>query len=90
MPDIFSQDSEALNKIFKLKGTAAASATSASSDAMLSKERISRAKKMMAPFVLRRKKSQVLTEIPKKIRKVEMCSPTEWQLELYKVFLLLF
>ena len=45
---------DSLRAIFKTKGDAKV--------ALLSQERISRAKKMMTPFVLRRRKDQVRTE----------------------------
>lgn len=51
LPDQFAESLEHLRAIFKVKGDAKVS--------LLSQERISRAKKMMTPFVLRRRKDQV-------------------------------
>ncbi|TPX74987.1 hypothetical protein CcCBS67573_g03755 [Chytriomyces confervae] len=76
MPRIFAQDEDALRQIFTLKN---------SSDAtVLNRQRIQRAKKMMAPFVLRRKKVDVLTELPSKARREVMCSMSPTQDELYQ------
>jgi SWI/SNF-related matrix-associated actin-dependent regulator 1 of chromatin subfamily A len=51
LPDQFAESLDHLRAIFKVKGDAKVS--------LLSQERISRAKKMMTPFVLRRRKDQV-------------------------------
>ncbi|KAJ2962089.1 hypothetical protein NQZ79_g2814 [Umbelopsis isabellina] len=51
---------------------------------MLSMERIKRAKKMMTPFVLRRQKSQVHTDLPEKIHVIERCAMTERQSQVYQ------
>ncbi|KAJ1537039.1 ATP-dependent helicase smarcad1, partial [Nowakowskiella sp. JEL0078] len=45
-------------------------------------ERVSRAKKMMKPFILRRKKCDVLQDLPSKIEKIHKCSPTITQQKL--------
>ena len=51
MPDEFSDISEQLRAVFKTKGD--------SKVTLLAQQRVSRAKKMMTPFVLRRRKDQV-------------------------------
>src|ERR1700722_1117449 len=51
LPSQFAESLASLRAIFKVKGDAKVS--------LLSQERISRAKKMMTPFVLRRRKDQV-------------------------------
>lgn len=51
MPDEFSDISEQLRAVFKTKGD--------SKITLLAQQRVSRAKKMMTPFVLRRRKDQV-------------------------------
>lgn len=51
LPDQFTEHMESMRAIFKVKGD--------SKVTMLSQERVSRAKKMMTPFVLRRRKDQV-------------------------------
>ncbi|CAO3631257.1 unnamed protein product [Cunninghamella blakesleeana] len=55
---------------------------------MLSRRRIERAKKMMTPFVLRRKKAQVLSHLPKKTHYIENCPMVECQQELYQSIIL--
>lgn len=75
LPDQFRDASESLRAIFK--------ANPGSHANLLSRERISRAKKMMTPFVLRRKKAQVLKDLPKKIEKIEWCDMTDLQKEVY-------
>ncbi|KAJ3207403.1 hypothetical protein HDU82_003761 [Entophlyctis luteolus] len=78
MPRIFANEHIALRQIFSLKNT------SPSEAALLNKQRINRAKQMMTPFVLRRKKVDVLTDLPRKIRKTILCDMTANQQILYK------
>lgn len=75
MPDQFRDANESLRAIFKVAPGQSAN--------LLSRERISRAKKMMTPFVLRRKKAQVLKDLPQKLERVEWCGMTELQREVY-------
>ncbi|TIA91290.1 hypothetical protein E3P99_01135 [Wallemia hederae] len=75
LPEYFQDTEEALRVVFKVKPGVHAS--------MLSRERVSRAKKMMQPFVLRRKKAQVLTDLPKKTELVTYCELTENQKSIY-------
>jgi hypothetical protein len=51
LPEQFAGNMETLRTIFKAKGD--------SKVTLLAQERVSRAKKMMTPFVLRRRKDQV-------------------------------
>jgi SWI/SNF-related matrix-associated actin-dependent regulator 1 of chromatin subfamily A len=51
LPSQFAEYLGALRAIFKVKGDAKVT--------LLAQERVSRAKKMMTPFVLRRRKDQV-------------------------------
>jgi len=53
LPEMLSAKLETLRAIFKTKGDVKVT--------LLSQERISRAKKMMTPFVLRRRKDQAST-----------------------------
>lgn len=78
MPDMFHQKSEQLQYIFQHK------ATTKSSDhgALLSAQRIARARTMMTPFILRRKKQQVL-DLPAKHSRVEYCDMTPDQADYY-------
>ncbi|KDR75850.1 hypothetical protein GALMADRAFT_248579 [Galerina marginata CBS 339.88] len=76
LPDQFAGSIESLRTIFKVKGD--------SKITLLSQERISRAKKMMTPFVLRRRKDQVLKDLPKKTERIEWCDMTELQRTIYR------
>jgi SWI/SNF-related matrix-associated actin-dependent regulator 1 of chromatin subfamily A len=97
MPKVFSGNEEDIRKIFKLKvqrsndgddqQTTTTTTTTATSETkaiqMLSLQRIQRAKKMMTPFVLRRRKAQVLSHLPPKMHHVEYCTMTPNQQALY-------
>ncbi|KAJ9106715.1 hypothetical protein QFC19_003027 [Naganishia cerealis] len=73
--DIFTEAEEHLRQIFKvhIKGSAN----------MLSQQRVSRARAMMTPFVLRRRKAQVLKDLPPKTDKVIECEMPPAQKQLY-------
>ncbi|KAI8903276.1 SNF2 family N-terminal domain-containing protein [Gorgonomyces haynaldii] len=71
MPDLFVSGSEQLQKLFNMK------------DEMHLVHIIDRAKRVMQPFVLRRRKDQVLNDLPQKIQKIEYCLMTKRQQELY-------
>ncbi|PBK81943.1 hypothetical protein ARMGADRAFT_1002146 [Armillaria gallica] len=76
LPEHFSDTITELRAIFKVKGD--------SKVTLLAQERVSRAKKMMTPFVLRRRKDQVLTDLPKKTERFEWCDMTSLQKTLYR------
>lgn len=80
LPSVFQEHSENLQYIFSHK----AKTTDDSHAALLSVQRIARAKAMMTPFVLRRKKHQVLKHLPTKTRRVEYCELTPSQSEVYE------
>ena len=63
MPDIFREVGEDLDIVFKHKAKVV---ETDSHSALLSTQRIQRARSMMTPFVLRRKKAQVLKHLPQK------------------------
>jgi SWI/SNF-related matrix-associated actin-dependent regulator 1 of chromatin subfamily A len=69
LPEIFRDRQEELDFIFKHK----ASTRDSDHAALLSSQRITRAKSMLTPFVLRRKKDQVLKHMPTKTCRVEYC-----------------
>lgn len=80
MPDIFEEVQDKLEVVFKHKAKVNEADTH---DALLSEQRIERARSMMTPFILRRKKAQVLKHMPKKTCRVEYCDLTETQAQLY-------
>lgn len=97
LPKMFTENEEELKKIFKIKYTSStikdrdasnaseskAPAGSTNIAQMLSMQRIKRAKKMMTPFVLRRQKSQVYNDLPKKHHMIKRCPMSERQLQVY-------
>lgn len=80
LPDVFKDLEEDLNTIFKAK------ATTSDSDhtALLSTQRIDRARSILTPFVLRRKKAQVLKHLPTKHCRTEYCDLHNSQREIYE------
>ncbi|KAF2146936.1 uncharacterized protein K452DRAFT_208528, partial [Aplosporella prunicola CBS 121167] len=80
MPNIFKEQKENLQYIFKNK----AKTTDANHAALLSKQRIERARIMMTPFILRRKKQQVLKHLPPKTCRVEYCDLVPSQKAIYE------
>lgn len=80
LPSVFKEHSEELEYIFSHK----AKTTNDSHAALLSEQRINRARSMMTPFVLRRKKHQVLKHLPIKTRRVEYCELFELQSGIYQ------
>ncbi|KAF9182591.1 hypothetical protein BGZ50_004815 [Haplosporangium sp. Z 11] len=78
MPKIFAEHEEVLRTMFKVKVDAASEKST-----LLSKERIVRARHMIAPFVLRRKKIHVLKDLPRKVEKVIYCDLLPEQRVLY-------
>lgn len=75
LPRMFTDVVESFRQIFKVKPSAQAG--------LLAHDRVSRAKRMMTPFVLRRRKDQVLKELPKKSERIEWCDMTELQKTIY-------
>ncbi|GHJ86885.1 hypothetical protein NliqN6_3287 [Naganishia liquefaciens] len=73
--DIFEEAEEHLRQIFKVHNKGSAN--------MLSQQRVSRARAMMTPFVLRRRKVQVLKDLPPKTDKVIECEMPASQKKLY-------
>ena len=82
LPSVFREHTDDLQAIFSHK--AKTTNNSDSHAALLSTQRIARAKSMMAPFVLRRKKHQVLKQLPNKHNKVEICELSLSQAEIYE------
>ncbi|KAF3481580.1 Fun30p [Arthroderma uncinatum] len=78
LPSVFKERKDDLEYIFKAK----AKTVDDTHSALLSAQRIARAKSMLMPFVLRRKKHQVI-DLPAKISRVEYCEMNESQKEIY-------
>lgn len=83
LPDIFRAKAEELDFVFKHKATT----RDADHAALLSSQRIARARSMLTPFVLRRKKDQVLEHMPLKTCRVEYCELHPSQTAIYNAFL---
>lgn len=79
LPEIFRIRQEELEFIFKHR----ASTRDSDHAALLSSQRIARAKSMLTPFVLRRKKAQVLKHMPSKTCRVEYCDLHSSQAQIY-------
>lgn len=80
LPDIFHEKKHDLKSIFEHK----VKTNSSNHEALLSKQRIDRARSMLTPFILRRQKHQVLKDLPPKISRVEYCDLNEAQVEIYE------
>ncbi|KAF9518678.1 hypothetical protein BS47DRAFT_226716 [Hydnum rufescens UP504] len=76
LPKYFRDALESLRAIFKVRAS--------SHTSLLSESRVSRASKMMTPFVLRRRKDQVLKDLPKKTERIEWCETTPLQRTIYE------
>lgn len=93
MPETFVNHEEDIRSIFKIRKSTSndnkdnASKADDTSIQVLAKERINRAKKMMTPFVLRRKKENVLGDLPKKEQIIQHCDMTENQSKVYSLII---
>ncbi|KAF7662346.1 hypothetical protein LDENG_00238680 [Lucifuga dentata] len=76
MPSLFSNSTTQLSRMFSMK--------SHEEQSRFERDRISQAKLIMKPFILRRVKSEVLKQLPAKEEKVEFCSMSEKQYVLYQ------
>lgn len=79
LPNVFSENEGDLEAIFSHR----AKTTDSDHSALLSAQRVNRARQMLAPFVLRRKKYQVLKHLPTKTCRVEYCDLHPAQKEIY-------
>ncbi|SGZ39080.1 uncharacterized protein HGUI_01280 [Hanseniaspora guilliermondii] len=80
MPSLFYEQQDVLINVFKQKAT-----TNNNSDynPLLAQEALQRAKKLMKPFILRRRKQQVLKHLPAKHISVVHCNTTPQQKAMY-------
>jgi SWI/SNF-related matrix-associated actin-dependent regulator 1 of chromatin subfamily A len=85
MPEIFrdGEDGPVQNMLGTLFKHKAKVIETDSHSSLLSAQRVQRARTMLTPFILRRKKAQVLKHLPKKTSRVEYCELTPTQKELY-------
>uniref|UniRef100_A0A8C6P487 DNA helicase n=1 Tax=Nothobranchius furzeri TaxID=105023 RepID=A0A8C6P487_NOTFU len=79
MPSMFSSSTIQLSKMFSMK--------SHEEQSSFERDRISQAKLIMKPFILRRVKSEVLKQLPSKEEMVEFCPMSEKQKALYEALL---
>lgn len=85
LPNLFVEKREDLQGLFNKK--ASVDATSDDYNPLMSQQAINKAKTMMTPFVLRRKKAQVLKYLPGKSHEVVKCPLTPVQREIYDSFI---
>ncbi|KAI5293258.1 hypothetical protein KEM52_005700 [Ascosphaera acerosa] len=78
LPSVFRERKHDLEYIFSAK----AKTVDDTHANLLSAQRIARAKSMLTPFVLRRKKHQVI-DLPEKINRVEYCELNDLQRQIY-------
>ena len=91
LPDLFNEKREELASIFNQKSGSVtrkeSSSSSSSYNPLLAEQAIKNAKAMMTPFVLRRRKDQVLQHLPAKSHEIVHCELTPFQSKLYFDFL---
>ncbi|XP_058645047.1 SWI/SNF-related matrix-associated actin-dependent regulator of chromatin subfamily A containing DEAD/H box 1b isoform X2 [Onychostoma macrolepis] len=75
MPNMFHSSTSQISKMFSMK--------SSEEQSSFERDRITHAKLIMKPFILRRVKSEVLKQLPAKEEQVEFCAMSEKQQELY-------
>lgn len=84
LPRLFTENRDDLLEVFKFKAKATTDESDKSKDDLLSEQRIRKAKTMMQPFVMRRRKEQVLAHLPAKTHEVLKCEMTDRQREIYR------
>jgi SWI/SNF-related matrix-associated actin-dependent regulator 1 of chromatin subfamily A len=86
MPNLFEECREDLAGVFKhrIKTNVRGDTEDGNgANLLLSEQRIQKAKTMMTPFVLRRKKDQVLKHLPEKRQRIEYCDMVPAQQAIY-------
>ncbi|CCE84029.1 Piso0_004631 [Millerozyma farinosa CBS 7064] len=86
LPKLFNDRREDLQGLFHQK-VSTADTSDKSYNPLLSVQAITKAKTMMTPFVLRRKKNQVLKHLPRKVHSVVSCKLNESQYNIYHQYL---
>lgn len=81
-PQLFRDHFDDLEALFNQK----VSLTAVSQGALLYSERVARAKSILEPFILQRRKEQVLKDMPPKTAKVVYCKMDEAQATIYKEY----
>ncbi|KAK1752367.1 ATP-dependent helicase fft2 [Echria macrotheca] len=81
-PDLFRNHFDDLEALFNQK----VSLTAVSQGALLYSERVARARSILEPFILQRRKEQVLKDMPSKTTRVELCEMDETQATIYKEY----
>lgn len=84
LPSMFISKKEDLKYVFSQKAKTYGN-DKETHNPLLSERAISKAKKMMAPFILRRKKDQVLKHLPPKHHETVYCELTKTQKEIYDI-----
>ncbi|XP_061135813.1 SWI/SNF-related matrix-associated actin-dependent regulator of chromatin subfamily A containing DEAD/H box 1A isoform X1 [Syngnathus typhle] len=79
MPTMFSSSTTQLYRMFSMKAQ--------EEQSHFEKKRISQARRIMKPFILRRLKNEVLKQLPDKEEMLEFCSMSEKQQVLYQTLL---
>ncbi|RCK65871.1 ATP-dependent helicase FUN30 [Candida viswanathii] len=92
LPDLFNEKREELASIFNQKSGSitkkdGSSSSSSNYNPLLAQQAIKNARTMMTPFVLRRRKDQVLQHLPAKSHEIVHCELTPFQSQLYFDFL---
>ncbi|KAK4162133.1 ATP-dependent helicase fft2 [Cladorrhinum sp. PSN259] len=79
-PDLFRDNFENLEALFSQKFSLSA----VSKGAILQTERVGRARTILEPFILQRRKEQVLKDMPAKTTRVQLCKMDKNQLSIYQ------
>ncbi|KAL1852784.1 hypothetical protein VTK73DRAFT_9158 [Phialemonium thermophilum] len=81
-PKLFKEHFDDLEALFNQK----VSLQDVSNGALLYSERVARARSILEPFILQRRKEQVLMQLPPKTRRIVYCDLDETQRAIYKSF----
>lgn len=84
LPDLFVEKRDDLQGLFNKKASVVGTADY---NPLLSQQAINKAKTMMTPFVLRRKKAQVLKYLPSKNHEIIKCEMTATQRDIYDSYI---